>query len=121
MLAPVSRGGKGQVVTLTQPGTPGAHDPLTDIVTPGTDPVEHEGSGVEEQYDAFSVAQGVVAATDVKFLLSPLKLDGSDMPQPVADNWTLAYDGGPPMTIKRVKPIKPAGLVAYYELRLETA
>lgn len=113
-LAPVSRGGKGQEVTLHQPAVT-TYDPATDttvVVTPAQD---HDGSGIETKYDAESVAAGLVAAGDIRLLLSPLKTDGSPMPQPVADSWTLTKADGD-WTIKRVTPTSPAGVVVMYEL-----
>lgn len=117
MLAPVSRGGKGQEVTLHQPAGEGTYDPATDTTTGATGPQDHIGSGVETKYDAESVAAGLVAAGDIRFLLSPLKEDGTDMPKPVADSWTLTKADGT-WTIKRVTPTSPAGNVVMYELAL---
>lgn len=118
-LAPVSRGGKGQEVTLHQPAVT-TYDPATDttvVVTPAQD---HDGSGIETKYDAESVAAGLVAAGDLRFLLSPLTLTGSLMPEAVADAWTITV-GGKVYTIKRVTPTRPAGNVIYYELQLRGA
>lgn len=118
-LAPVSRGGKGQEVTLHQPAVT-TYDPATDttvVVTPAQD---HDGSGIETKYDAESVAAGLVAAGDLRFLLSPLTLTGGLMPEAVADAWTITV-GGKVYTIKRVTPTRPAGNVIYYELQLRGA
>lgn len=118
MLAPVSRGGKGQVVTLHQPGTDGGFDPMTETAIAPTPPTDHTGSGVEgEAYSAFSISSGLVSAGDVRFLLSPMKADGTPMPTPVADEWTLTL-GGVVHTIKAVDTTKPAGVPVMYELRL---
>lgn len=116
-LAPIAQGGSGQVVTITAPGTPGTYDPATDTTTGGSGPVTHIGSGLEEKYSAFSVASGVVAAGDVKFLLSPLKGDGADMPQPVPDSWTLTKADGA-WAIKAVEPLSPAGTDVMFTLQL---
>lgn len=116
-LAPVSRGGKGQEVTLHQPASEGTYDPATDTTTGATPPADHDGSGIELKYDTESVAAGLVAAGDIKFLLSPLKLDGALMPEPVADSWSITV-GGKPYTIKRVTPTRPAGNVIMQELQL---
>lgn len=117
LLAPKSKGGKGQVVTLHQPATDGVFDPATDTTTPGTDEADHEGSGVEENYSAFSVAGGVVAAGDVKFLLSALKVDGTLMPKPEADRDTLIRADGE-WAIKKVDPLMPAGMAIMFTLQL---
>ena len=117
MLAPKSKGGKGQVVTLHQPASDGTFDPATETTSGATPAQDHAGSGVETKYDARSIAAGLVQAGDVKFLLSPVKLDGSPMPEPAADSWTLTK-GGQTWTIKLVTPTSPAGLDVMYELQL---
>jgi len=118
LLAPKSRGGKGQEVTLKAPPFAGTFDPETETTTGATPGATHISSGVEDKFSAFSVASGVVAAGDVKFLLSPLKADGSPMPKPVADAWTLTYADGSAWTIKKVDRIAPAGVAVMYELQL---
>ncbi len=120
-LAPIAEGGSGQVVTLHQPAGDGTFDPATDTTTGATPSANHTGSGVEEHYSGFSVASGVVAAGDVKFLLSPFKADGSLMPKPVADSWTLTYADGTRWTIKKVDAIRPAGNTALFILQLRGA
>jgi hypothetical protein len=125
MLAPIASGGKGQVVTLHQPATDGVFDPATDTTSGGSPPTDHTGSGVEEAYSAYSLAQGLVLAGDVKFLLSPLKADGTPMPQAVADSWTITKglnpDGSPKVwAIKRVEPLSPAGTPVLFELQLRS-
>lgn len=117
MLAPKSRGGKGQEVTLHQPATDGVYDPATDTTGPSSPATDHIGSGIEQKYTTYSVANGVVGAKDIEFLLSPLKADGSDMPQPVEDSWTLTKADGL-WTIKKVDPTSPAGLDCVTVLQL---
>lgn len=117
MLKPIAQGGFGQEVTLTAPETEGTYDPATDTTSGATPGATHDGSGVEEKYSTLSRATGAVEAGDVKFLLSALKTDGSVMPQPVADSWTLTRDDGV-WTIKRVDPISPAGTDVYFELQI---
>ena len=117
MLAPKSRGGKGQEVTVRQPASGGTYDPATDSTTGGSPAQDHTGSGVEENYSALTLASGAVAAGDIKFLLSPLKADGSAMSEPVADAWTITL-GGKTWTIKKVDRIAPAELPAMFELQL---
>lgn len=116
-LAPISQGGKGQEVTLHQPGSDGVFDPATETTTGATSPVDHDSSGVEEAYSAFSISSGVVAAGDIKFLLSPLKVDGTPMPQPESDGWTLTKADGT-WTIKRIEPLSPAGTDVLFTLQL---
>lgn len=116
MLAPKPRG-KGQVVTLVQPGAGGTFDPATDATTGGSAPIEHQGSGVEEAYSSNSIDGRLIQAGDVKLMLSPVKLDGSSMPMPVADSWMLTKSDGD-WAVKRVDRTAPAGLVAMYVLQL---
>lgn len=118
MLAPKPKG-KGQLVTLHEPPTDGSFDPSTDTTTGASPAQDHEGSGVEDRFSAFSIAQGVVAADDIKFLLSPLKTDGTPMPLPVADAWTIMLSGGV-RTIKRVDAIRPAGTAVLIELTVRS-
>ena len=117
MLAPTSRGGKGLEVTLHQPGSGGTFDPATDTTSGATPPQDHVTSGVEDKNSTFSIGTGVVAAGDVKLLLSPVKLDGSDTPEPIADSWTLTM-AGKPWTIKQVGRTQPAGMPVLFELQL---
>lgn len=117
-LAPISQGGFGQVVTLHQPASGGTYNPATDTTTGGTAAQNHTGSGVEDRYSAFSIASGAVEATDIKFLLSALKADGTVMPEPEADSWAITLADGKRHTIKRVGVIRPAGTAVMYELQV---
>lgn len=114
-LAPKPKG-KGQAVTLRQPAVT-QYDPATDTTVEISPAQDHDGSGIETKYDMRSIAAGLVAAGDVKFLLSPLKINGSDMPRPVSDSWTLTKADGT-WTIKLVTPTSPAGLDVMFELQL---
>jgi hypothetical protein len=95
---------------------------MTDTTTVVTPAQDHEGSGVEMAYSAQSIAAaaGLIAMGDIRLLLSPLKTDGSLMPDPVADSWTCTM-GGKDYTIKRVTPTRPAGNVVLRELQLRGA
>lgn len=123
MLAPVASGGKGALVTITSPGTGGTYDPMTDTWSGATDPVEQIGSGVEDTVSAYSVASGLAAAGDVKFLLSALTYTSAGAPTstalvaPVADRDTLTKGDGV-WAIKRVEPVSPAGTPILYTLTL---
>lgn len=117
MLAPKSRGGKGQEVTLHQPAVAGGYDPLTETTTPGTPAQDHLTSGVTDTFNTFLISQGIVEVDDVKLLLSPLKADGTPTPEPDPASWPLTM-GGKPYTIIRVKPTQPAGMNVLLELQL---
>jgi hypothetical protein len=102
--------GVSQAVTLTEPPTGGTYDEATDTTTGASPGDAHQGTGVEGKYSAFSIANGLAAKGDVKFTLMGLKTDGSAMPQPVADSWTLTYQGdGSVWTIKSVDRTRPNG------------
>jgi hypothetical protein len=64
------------------------------------------------------VASGAVAAGDVRFTLMALKTDGSAMPQPVADSWSLTDAAGKVWTIKDVKRTAPNGTKVVFVLQL---
>jgi hypothetical protein len=113
----IADGGSGQVAVLNQPATAGTFDPATDTTTGGSPPQTHTGSGVELAYRSQSIDGKLILIGDIRFLLSPVKDDGTDMPEPVADSWTLTL-GARTLTIKRVDPLRPAGRVVMYELQL---
>ncbi len=115
LLGPKSKGGKGQVVTITAPGED-VFDPATDTSMPGA-PIVQTGSGVEDVYSAHSIAGGLVLVGDVQFLLSPLKADGSPITQPVADRHILTKLDGP-WAIKHVDTVAPAGMPVLFKLQL---
>jgi len=107
----------GQTVTVHQPATDGSFNSATDTTTGASSPQDHVVSAVEDDYSAFSVASGVVAAGDVKLLVSAVKLNGAAMPLPVADLWTVTL-GGKRWAIKKVDRIAPGGTTVMYELQL---
>lgn len=104
-------------ITIHEPGSDGGYDEMNDVVIDPTPPTDHEGSGVEDTYDAFSVANGVVEANDIKFLLAAVKTNGQPMPRPIPDKWAATL-GGQRCAIKRVKPTQPAGMPVLFELQL---
>lgn len=109
--------GEFSEVIIHQPATDGDYDPMTDTTTGGAQPQLHIGSGVEDTYSAFSIAQGLVEANDVRFLLSPLKKSGLPMPRPVPDLWTATLNGKA-YAIKNVGSVQPAGMPVLFELQL---
>lgn len=109
--------GEFQQITLTQPGAPGGYDEANDVATEPTAPVEHVGSGIEEFYSAQSVDGDKIQQGDIRFMLSPLKADGSPMPLPIAEAWTATKSDGE-WLIKKVDRVAPAGVVAYFVLQL---
>jgi hypothetical protein len=116
-LAPIAQGGAGEVVTITTPGTGGTYDPATDTTSGVTGPTTQTSSGIEEAYSAFSQAQGLVQAGDVRFMMSPLRTDGTPVVTPVADRDTLTKADGV-WAIKKVDPLQPAGTPILFYLQL---
>jgi hypothetical protein len=108
----------GQRLELTEPANDGVFDPATEI-TSGASPAQtHYAYGAQgEPYSAFSIASGVVAAGDVRLMLSTLNEAGAPLPKPVADLWTLVLNGMR-HTVKAVDATGPADVPVLYELRL---
>lgn len=109
--------GEFQQINLHQPATDGVFDPMTDTTTGASPAQDHTGSGFEGEYSAFSIANGVVAAKDIRFFAASLKTNGEPMPTPVADQWTATL-GGKGYAIKLVGSTQPAGLPVLFELQL---
>lgn len=108
----------GGLVILTQPASDGTFDPATETTTGASPAQTHRAYGAQgEAYSAFSIASGVVAAGDVRLMLSTLDENGAPLPTPVADSWTLALNGVI-HTIKHVDTTKPADVAVLYEVRL---
>lgn len=123
MLAPVASGGKGALVTITSPGTPGGYNPMTDTVDDPGAPTTQTGSGVEDKVSTYSVANSLAESGDVTFHLSAMTYDengrstGIPLVQPVKDRDVLTKADGD-WAIKEVDPVKPAGVAVMYTLRL---
>lgn len=108
----------GGLVILKQPASDGVFDPVTETTSGASPPQTHRAYAAQgKPYSAFSVASGVVAAGDVRLMLSTLDEDGEPLPTPVADSWTLALNGVT-HTIKAVETTKPADVALLYEVRL---
>lgn len=106
MLAPRSKGGKGLELVLR--GTvEGEYDPDTST-TPDSSVVEHHGSGFRENYRQQDIDGSLIKQGDVKILISPLLLDGSDTPEPISLD-ELVFDGDT-YTVQHVDPWNFAGL-----------
>lgn len=118
MLAPKPKG-KGQVVTITTPGTT-TNDPATDMPVVGA-PIIQTGSGVATKFSALSIDGTLILAKDRKFLLSPVKIDGTPIVQPVPDRDTITLADSKTYAIKKCDPLAPAGLAAMYTLQLRAS
>lgn len=113
MLAPRSRGGKGLEMVLRVTGPAGKYDPVAGGA--GQTGVDHEGSAVRADYDQRDIDGTAIKVGDVKFLVSPLKLDGSDLPKPkTKDRITFA---GTTYSVEHCKPWDYAGVACGYEVQ----
>lgn len=115
MLAPKAKGGKGQPITITFPNV-GTFDPATQSMSGGGAPSVNDGSGIELSFDIRQIDGKSILQDDKRFLLSPKKLDGTDMPEPTTKATVTLADG--PFRIINCKPTKPAGVAIMYELQL---
>jgi len=112
MLAPRSKGGKGLELSLVRVTT-GEYDPET-----GTTPVttiQYDGSGLRENYRQQDIDGSLIKQGDVKILVSPLLLDGADMPQPISQDKIL-FDGDA-YTVQNVDPWDYAGLAVGFSVQ----
>lgn len=112
MLAPRSTGGKGALLTLTKT-VKGPRNPdtgaTTDVVT------NYQGSGLRETYEQRDIDGTNIKVGDVKFIVSPLQLNGSDMPQGAPQD-KVAFDGKT-YTVVQVNPWNYAGLAVGFEIQ----
>ncbi|MBD1589785.1 hypothetical protein [Pseudomonas typographi] len=112
MLAPVSQGGNGAELTL-QRITKGEYDPATggaaDIVQ------AYEGSGFRETYSQRDIDGTVIKQGDVKILISPVLLDGSETPQPQSQDRVLFV--GDQYTVQNVEPWNYAGVAVGFSVQ----
>ncbi|MBI5940661.1 MAG: hypothetical protein HY859_09565 [Caulobacterales bacterium] len=117
-LAPKSAGGKGQAVTISATAA-STYNPTTGRATAGA-PSTQACSGIEEAYRASLIDGALIKTGDKRFMLSPLKTDGTAITLPEAGH-TLTYADGTAWVIMAVEPFKPAGLLVYAYLQLRRA
>jgi hypothetical protein len=113
MLAPRSRGGNGLELILTR-SSDGAYDPDSSTIS---DPVvtTYAGSGFRDTYRQQDIDGTLIKQGDVKLLVSPVLLDGSDMPQPLSQDLVL-FDGVR-YTVQSVEPWNYAGLAVGFSVQ----
>jgi hypothetical protein len=115
MLAPRAKGGKGAELTVTRT-VKGPRNPDTgatvDVVT------TYPGSGLRETYQQKDVDGTNIKAGDVKFIVSPVQADGTDMPQPTTVDKILF--GGKTYTVVQVNPWDYVGLAVGFEVQART-
>lgn len=113
MLAPRSRGGNGLELTLIRV-IQGEYDPDTSTTPPATT-TEYPGSGFRENYRQQDIDGTLIKQGDLKLLVSPVLLDGSDMPQPASLD-TILFDGER-YTVQNVEPWNYAGLAVGFSVQ----
>ncbi len=112
MLGLRASGGKGAALTL-QKATAGAYD--TDTGTAGSTTVDYAGSAFRDTYKQSEVDGSRIKQGDVKLLVSPLLLNGADMPEPAAQD-KVVFDGST-YTVQYVLPMNYAGLAVGFEVQ----
>lgn len=112
MLAPRSGGGKGLELSLVRVTT-GDYDPETGTTPVTTD--QYDGSGFRENYRQQDIDGSRIKVGDVKILISPLLLDGTDTPQPISQDKIL-FDGDT-YTVQNVDPWDYAGLAVGFSVQ----
>ncbi|EIK68101.1 hypothetical protein PseBG33_1372 [Pseudomonas synxantha BG33R] len=112
MLAPRSKGGKGLELVLRRE-TLGEYDP--DNPQPPGELVLN-GSGFREEYDDKYIDGTLIVRGDVKLLVSPVQLNGADMPLPLSND-RIQFDGTT-YTVIAVGPWNYAGLAVGFELQV---
>lgn len=112
MLAPRARGGKGAEMTL-QRKQQGVYDPMAGgapVIT-----VAHHGSAFRDSYEQRDIDGTRIHQGDVKLLVSPEKLDGSELPMPTTQD-RIVFDGKT-YTLIAVMPWNYAGLSVGFEVQ----
>ncbi|MHA6234285.1 hypothetical protein [Pseudomonas fluorescens group sp. PF-69] len=112
MLAPRSNGGKGLELSLLRVTT-GEYDPGSGTTPVTTD--QYDGSGFRENYNQRDIDGSRIKQGDVKILISPLLLDGTDTPQPISQDKIL-FDGDT-YTVQNVDPWDYAGLAVGFSVQ----
>lgn len=112
LLAPRPAGGKGVELTLKRT-TQGEYDPATGGSTPTVEVLE--GSGFRENYKQSDIDGTRIKQGDFKILISPVLLDGSDMPQPKSLD-AITFDGDT-YTIQNADPWNYAGLAVGFSVQ----
>lgn len=109
MLAPRPKG-KGASLVLRKK-TVGEYNPETG----GQDTAwtEYTGSGLRTMYDLNDIDGSYILEGDVEILMSPVMVDGSDMPQP-STNDVIVFDGSS-YNVVDVRPGDFIGLDCFYK------
>lgn len=111
-LRPRSQGGNGLELTLVKT-TQGEYDPITGGSTPMMQ--NYDGSGFRENYQQSDIDGTRIKQGDFKILISPVLLNGSDMPKPESQD-SILFDGDI-YTIQNIDPWDYAGLAVGYSVQ----
>lgn len=112
MLAPRSKGGKGLELSLVR-FTTGEYNPEI-----GGSPVtaeQFDGSGLRQNYRQQDIDGSLIKQGDVRFLISPVLLDGADTPKPMTLD-KVTFDGDT-YTIQHVDPWDYAGIAVGFSVQ----
>lgn len=115
MLAPRPQG-KGMEIPVTVYG-PAVANPMTGDVTRSE--AVYIGSGIMESYDSEIIDGATIQADDVKVILSPVAVDGADMP-PVKTGDQVTLVAGAVAVVVRASPWNYAGVLCGFELQVRT-
>lgn len=110
VLAPRSAGGKGLELTLRRT-VAGEYDPVTGATTPDV-VTNYDGSGLRENYRTQDVDGSLIKAGDVRFMVSPVLINGNDTPEPLTTD-LIIFDGDT-YTVQAVEPGDYAGLACFF-------
>jgi hypothetical protein len=126
LLGSISRGGKGQSITLTRAGVGGVYDPATSTVSTGADTVQST-SGVVLEYGSFERGGqrndpgALIQIGDKRLLLSGLTLAGAPLSPPPGPGDTVTLADGVAYTITSAAPLAPAGTAIFFECNIRGA
>lgn len=89
MLGLRSAGGYGAALTIRRT-TAGDYDP--DTGSSGATTTDYAGSGIRKNYQLKDIDGSLIKSGDLQFIVSPVLLNGSDMPEPTTTD-KLLFDG----------------------------
>lgn len=113
MLGLRSKGGKGEKLKLTISSTD-EPEVIDGIVVPNDD--IYLGSGVRIEYTNRDINDTVIKMGDVKFLVSPIQLDGTDMPTEIQPQSKIEFAGSV-YSVVNSKPWNFTGLSIGFEVQ----
>ena len=112
LLSPRSAGGKGLELTLIRV-TQGGYNPATGANTPTEE--RFDGSGLRQDFKQSDIDGTLIKQGDFQILISPVLLDGTDMPRPKSQD-SISFDGET-YKIQSVNPWDYAGLAVGFSVQ----